>query len=229
MSRASFPLCGNGQAACTRGGSEVTSQPQPHPFQCYFQNQGPPSPHPRAAANEFTVTYQFGVMHRLTHAYSAGANNIHSTFSPQGSPWRTLGLLHPSLSFRRHSPPPPPNPRPRAVELHNLMKPVSVQQTNEVHVYCIQWRVGQHVLERYCPQYDGWPLCHCLPVQQRGMFMVICTYLCTQSRTSSYLCAWVNHDGCPHSAKKKKKAGEPEKGRRGGKTTMGSPSDVECV
>lgn len=29
--------------------------------------------------------------------------------------------------------------------------------------------------------------------------------------------------------KRKKKAGEPEKGRRGGKATMGSPSDVECV
>lgn len=154
-------------------------------------------PHPRTAANEFTVTCQFGVMHRLTHAYSAGANNIYSSLKARQDKPLDCSIHRCLLG---DTSPPPPTPWPRAVELHNLMTPVSVQQTNEVHLFCIQWRVGQHVLERYCPQHDGWPLCHCLPVQQRGMFMVICTYLCTQSRMSSRLCAWVNHNSCPHSA-----------------------------
>lgn len=185
-----------------RGDQSSTSSSIP----MLFPEPRPPR-HPRTATNEFTVTYQFGVMHRLTRAYSTGANNIYSPLKAcQDEPLDCS--IHRCLSGDT----PPPTPRPWAVELHNLMTPVSVQQTNEVHVFCIQWRVGQYVLERYCPQHDGRPLCHCLPVQQRGMFMVICTYLCTQSRMSTCLCAWVNHYSCG------KKSGRAGKGKNKGKT-----------
>lgn len=107
------------------------------------------------------------------------------------------------------------------------MAAASIQQTQKVHIFRKQWYVGQRALELYCPHCDGWLVCHRLPVQQRGMFMAICTYSCTQSHMSSRLGMWVNQGGCLQWPSRSRRAGKET--NKGENTITGSPSDVECV
>lgn len=88
------------------------------------------------------------------------------------------------------------------------MAAACIQQAKKVHIFCKQWYVGQRVLELYCTHCDRWLLCHSLPVQQREMFMAICTYACTQSLVSSHFGMWVNHGSCLQSPSRSRRAGK---------------------
>lgn len=106
-----------------------------------------------------------------------------------------LELLHPSLSSEKQH-------LPLAVEVITEGRQHLIQRTKKVDIFCKQY-VGQRIPELYALIVTD---DYRLPVQQRGMFMAICTYAYTQSRVSTRPGAWVNPDICLQSASQGRRA-----------------------